>query len=80
VTYYLAGFGRFLRGLKVGGYGLRLEPFQRTIFADHFGPAVEEVVIIPKKNYKTTSLAALALYHLSAVEDAEVPIVAAASK
>lgn len=78
--YDLAGFGKFLRGLKVDGYQLGLEPFQRDIFRDHFGPAVEEVVIIPKKNYKTTSLAALALYHGSVIDEPEVPIVAAAAK
>lgn len=80
MTYDLAGFRAFLRGLHVDGYALGLERFQLDIFRDHFGPAIEEVVIIPKKNYKTTSLAALALYHLSVTAEPEVPVVAASAK
>jgi len=55
---------------------LHLEPFQRELLRDHAGPARELVVVIPKKNYKTTTLATLAMHHLTEVEDAEVPILA----
>jgi phage terminase large subunit-like protein len=55
---------------------LKLEDFQRQILRDHAGPARELIVVIPKKNYKTTTLATLAIHHVTEVEDAEVPILA----
>jgi phage terminase large subunit-like protein len=48
-----------------------LEPFQRTILADYFAGATQTLVILPKKNGKSTLVAALALYHLLTTEDAE---------
>jgi phage terminase large subunit-like protein len=58
---------------------MSLEAFQRAILRDHFAGAREELVLLPKKNGKTTLLAALALFELLAVQDAEV-VVAAASR
>jgi len=73
----LANFGRFARHIRLEGMvPLTLEPFQRQILKDHAGPARELVVVIPKKNYKTTTLATLAIHHVTEVEDAEVPILA----
>src|SRR5512133_2211796 len=58
---------------------MRLEPFQREILADYFAGARETLILLPKKNGKTTLLAALALYHLLTTEDAEC-VIGAASK
>jgi len=57
-----------------GGAPLRLEPFQLAMLAEHFAGAPETVIILPKKNGKTTLLAALALFHLREVADAAVYI------
>lgn len=54
-----------------------IEEFQRTVLADHFGGARELVVIAPKKNGKTSLLAALALYHLLSTPFADAIVVAA---
>ena len=56
-----------------------LEAFQKLILVDHFGGARETLVLLPKKNGKTTLLAALALFHLLTVADAEC-VIAAASR
>lgn len=48
-----------------------LEPFQRTILSDYFAGSTQTLVILPKKNGKSTLVAALALYHLLTTEDAE---------
>jgi Terminase large subunit, ATPase domain len=61
------------------GKPMRLEAFQRTVLADYFAGATETVVIMPKKNGKTTLLSALALYHLTKTEDAEC-VIAASSR
>jgi len=58
---------------------MALEPFQRLILGDYFAGSRETVAILPKKNGKSTLLAALALYHLLSTADAEV-VVAAASR
>lgn len=55
-----------------------LEPFQRRMLADYFRGAIETVILISKKNGKTTLMAALALYHLLTTVDAECVIGAAA--
>jgi len=54
-----------------------IEPFQRMLLADHFGGARETVVIAPKKNGKTSLLAALGLYHLLSTPFADAIVVAA---
>jgi phage terminase large subunit-like protein len=53
-----------------------LEPFQRRMLADYFSGTSETLIVIPKKNGKTTMLAALALYHLLTTDDAECYIAA----
>ena len=78
MTYDLRGFLAFSRLLKVeSGKPLKIREFQKAILRDHFGAGRELVVVIPKKNGKTTLLAALALYHLHANPQAEIPVVAA---
>ena len=61
------------------GERMLLEPFQREIVADYFAGATETLMLISKKNGKTTLLAALALFHLLTTQDAEC-VVAAASR
>jgi Phage Terminase len=56
------------------GKPLELEPFQLTILADYFAGVRETLILIPKKNGKTTLLAALALFHLLTTDDAECVI------
>jgi phage terminase large subunit-like protein len=53
-----------------------VEDFQRTILRDFFEGATETLVLLPKKNGKSTLVAALALYHLLTTRDAECYIVA----
>lgn len=78
MRYNLADFGRFVAGLKIAdGSPLELQPFQRQLLRDHFNGTRELVILVPKKNGKTTLLAALALFHLRVVNEAEVIIVAA---
>jgi phage terminase large subunit-like protein len=81
VSYTFADFERFARKLTLdSGKPLKLEPFQKEILRDHFGPARGLTVIIPKKNYKTTTMAAVALFHLHETKQADVPILASSSK
>lgn len=54
-----------------------VQPFQKRVLSDYFAGARETALIIPKKNGKTTLLAALALYHLVVIPNAECIIVAA---
>lgn len=58
------------------GKPLRVHPFQRLFLAAYFAGATQVVVIIPKKNGKTTIMAALALFHLLVVAEAECVIAA----
>jgi phage terminase large subunit-like protein len=67
--YGLKGFRRFCRGL-----GLKIHPFQAFMLALYFGGVTELVILISKKNGKTTLLAALALYHLLMTPQAECVI------
>ncbi|MGH2373008.1 MAG: terminase large subunit domain-containing protein [bacterium] len=67
--YGLRGFRRFARLL-----GLKIEPFQGFMLGFYFAGIRELVILISKKNGKTTLLAALALYHLLMVEGAECVI------
>lgn len=55
-----------------------LEPFQLEFLADFFSGVTELLVLLPKKNGKTSLFAALALYHVMFTPDASVPIGAAA--
>jgi phage terminase large subunit-like protein len=75
--YSLEAFEEFCGTLTLDTGGrMRLEPFQKLFLAEHFGGASEVVILLPKKNLKTTTLAALALFHLRMVSDAEVIVVA----
>ncbi len=74
----LGTFERFCSGLPLeDGEPLVLEPFQRVLLFDYFDGVVETLVLLPKKNGKTTLLAALALYHLIVTPNAECVIGAA---
>jgi phage terminase large subunit-like protein len=76
--YSLKDFAEFCARFTLDtGRKFVLEAFERDMLADYFAGATETVVIIPKKNGKTTLLAALALYHLDRVPDAECVIGAA---
>lgn len=59
------------------GAPLVIEDFQRTILGDYFGGATESLILIPKKNGKSTLIAALALFHMATTPDAETVVVAA---
>ena len=58
---------------------MKLLPFQRQMLGDYFAGATESLILIPKKNAKSTTLAALALFHLVSTPDAEC-VIAAASR
>lgn len=71
-------FRRFCAELTLEQGGpMILEEFQEQMLWDYFDGVLETLVIIPKKNYKTTTLAALALFHLDTTMDAECVIGAA---
>lgn len=61
------------------GARLVLEDWQRRVLGDFFAGAAETVILIPKKNGKTTLLAAIGLAHLIYEPDAEA-VVAATSR
>ena len=69
MPYGLKGFRRFAKLL-----GLKIWPFQAFMLAFYFAGVRELVILISKKNGKTTLLAALALYHLLMVKAAECVI------
>jgi phage terminase large subunit-like protein len=53
-----------------------LIPAQRTMLAEHFAGAIETLLLLPKKNTKTTTLAELGLFALMTCDDADIPVVA----
>lgn len=64
-------FEGFCRRLSLeDGSPFELYPEQRVMLADYFGGAQESLILIPKKNGKTTLLAALGLFHLTVTDDA----------
>jgi hypothetical protein len=70
-------FEAFCRTLILdNGRTFRLEPFQRLILRDYFDGARETLVLIPKKNGKTTLMAALVVYHLLYVDEARCYVAA----
>ena len=74
----LDAFARFCAALTLeDGRAMALEPFQQRMLADYFAGAVETLILIPKKNGKSTLLAALALFHLITTPDAECVLGAA---
>ena len=58
---------------------MALEEYQRAMLGDYFAGTIETLILIPKKNGKSTLLAALALFHLITTPDAEC-VVGAASR
>lgn len=72
MPYGLRGFRAFCRVL-----GLKIHAYQAFMLAFYFAGVTELVIVIPKKNGKTTLLAALALYHLLMTPKAECVIGAA---
>jgi phage terminase large subunit-like protein len=76
----LDAFCRFCREQLTTEQGkpLVIEPFQRQILEDIFAGTRETIVVVGKKNGKTSLFAALALFHLLTVPFADVAIVAAA--
>jgi hypothetical protein len=78
--YSLADFARFCRGLRTeAGKPLVLQAFQRRLLAPYFRGTRETVIVLPTGNGKTTLLAALAVYHMLRVANAQVLIVASAA-
>jgi phage terminase large subunit-like protein len=76
----LEGFAAFCQELTLeDGRSFQLEDFQRQMLADYFGGATESLILLSKKNGKSTLLSALALHHLLVTEDAEC-VIAAASR
>lgn len=73
-----AGFCRDALTVEDGS-PLTLHDFQRRMLADLFDGVRESVILIPKKNGKSTILGALALFHLCTTPDAEC-VIAAASR
>jgi phage terminase large subunit-like protein len=73
-------FARFCRALVLDSNdAMVLEPFQRDMLSDYFDGATETLILLPKKNGKSTLLAAIALFHLITTPDAEC-VVGAASR
>ena len=76
----LDDFAAFCGALKLeNGRPMGLHSFQRRMLADYFGGTTETLILISKKNGKSTLMAALALYHLVVTQDAEC-LIAAASR
>ena len=59
------------------GRPLVVEPFQRQILADYFDGARETIVLLSKKNGKTSLFAGLAIWHTVTTEFADTAILAA---
>jgi len=73
----MARFAQFCSTLTLtNGKPMKLEAFQRKMLRDYFAGVRELVICIPKKNGKTTLLAALALYHLTTTDDADCVVCA----
>jgi phage terminase large subunit-like protein len=67
----LAGFKKFCSTLRIeGGKPLKLYPEQLAMLEDYFKGIRETLILISKKNGKTTLMAAVALYHLLTNPDA----------
>jgi phage terminase large subunit-like protein len=74
MPYGLRGFRRFAKLL-----GLKIHPFQAFLIGFYFAGVIELIILMPKKNGKTTLLSVLALYHLLMIPRAEA-VIGAASK
>jgi phage terminase large subunit-like protein len=74
----LGKFVRFCSALTLSqGRPLLLERYQRTVLTDYFDGVRETLILLQKKNGKTTLMAALAIYHLLTTADADCVIGAA---
>ena len=74
----LESFAQFCAHLRLeNGDPFELEDFQHRMLFDYFAGITETLVMLPKKNGKTTLLGALALHHLITTADAECVIGAA---
>jgi phage terminase large subunit-like protein len=72
---FVAFAHRFLTDER--GRRLTIEPFQRQILADYFAGCREVIVLLSKKNGKTSLFAGLAVWHVVTVPFADVAILAA---
>lgn len=73
-------FGDFVSSLTLeNGSPMVLEAFQEQMLADYFAGVIETLILISKKNGKSSMLAAVALFHLCSTPDAEC-VIAAASR
>ena len=61
------------------GKPLIVEEYEAVFLSSMFSGVVETLILLPKKNGKTTILAALAIFHLCTTRDAEC-VIAAASR
>jgi phage terminase large subunit-like protein len=81
MPYGLRGFVAFCGLLRLeDGSSMKIAPFQKSLLALYFGGVVELVIIMPKKNGKTTLMGALGLYHLLMTPAAECVIGAASEE
>ena len=82
MSYTLAAFERFCLELRTeNGEPLVLESFQKRILRDHFRGVEEEVVVLPKKNGKSTVFSALGLFHLENwIEEDPEAVIGASSR
>jgi phage terminase large subunit-like protein len=73
----LNSFVSFCSRLRLeNGSPMRVHTYQRAMLAEHFAGATETLVLLPKKNGKTTTLGARAVHHLLTTPDAECIVVA----
>lgn len=77
----LDAFAHFCRKILVleSGRPFELYPEQRLMLRDYFAGATETLILVGKKNGKTSLLAALSLWELLMTDDAEC-VIAAASR
>jgi phage terminase large subunit-like protein len=59
---------------------LLIEPFQRELLTPTFADVKVNVICLPKKNGKSTIIAAVALYHLLTVDLADVIVIASSKE
>lgn len=79
-TYGIKPFAAFCETLILeNGKPFKLLPYERTILKEYFAGARETVIIMPKKQGKTSLMGALALFHLKEIPGAEC-VIAAASR
>jgi hypothetical protein len=73
----LRQFEAFCSELQIDLKPFKVYPEQLDILAPYFDGAEETIVILPKKNGKSTLIAALVVYHVLVTPDAECIVVAA---